>query len=174
MLASQGWDLVCTDICPESLQLCQRRLPQAKCILVGPTDTTFPCAPNTTSLLLCMEVDPVSSSEWFVDEALRVLRRGGILVVTFLNKTSLRALFHKLLRRSGGERAFYKASYNTYRRRLLRAGFSFIDEGGCCWAPFTRDSNSSFVPLFVWLEKCLGLRYLPRLSPWVVLVAQKL
>src|SRR5664279_867276 len=97
-LMNQGWKVICTDIRPKALEICQRRLPLAKCILVKPTDTTLPCPTNTINLLLCIEVDPVISSEWFPEEASRVLTAGGILVATMTNKSSLRAVFHDLFK----------------------------------------------------------------------------
>ena len=124
-----------------------------------------------------MEVDSVISSEWFIEEASRVLKAGGILVATLNNKSSLRAVFHQVLRPDEAvmrkEKGFYEASYRDCRTRLLRCGFQMIHEEGCCWPPFARDSNSFLVPLFVQLEKYLGLRRLPLFSPWVVLAAQK-
>src|SRR5215470_5439375 len=51
LLTDQGWDLICTDVSPDSLRLCQRRLPAARCIPVKPTDTSLPCATNTVNLL---------------------------------------------------------------------------------------------------------------------------
>jgi ubiquinone/menaquinone biosynthesis C-methylase UbiE len=177
LLASHGWDMICTDVSAESLQLCQRRLPQAECILVNASDTCIPCKQNTAKLLLCIEVDPVSSSDWFIGEAARVLATGGILVMTLLNKTSLRSVFHRFHRTGDGHnpkpRPPYKNSYGSFKKRLLGAGFRVIDEQGCCWCPFPRESNSALVPFFVQLETCLGFRQFPALSPWVLISAQK-
>jgi SAM-dependent methyltransferase len=177
LLAKQGWEAVCTDVRPMALEVCQSRLPRAKCILVNAADTKIPCATDAANLILCMEVDPVTSSGWFVEEASRVLAPGGILVATLNNKSSLRAVFHKLFRPGDAvtrkQCGFYEVSYHERRNRLRRSGFRIIHEEGCCWPPFARDSNSSLVPSCVRLEKYLGLRRLPLLSPWVVFVAQK-
>jgi hypothetical protein len=45
-----------------------------------------------------MEVDPVISSEWFIEEASRVLKADGILVATINNKSSPRAVSHEAFR----------------------------------------------------------------------------
>ncbi len=176
-LMNQGWKVICTDVRPEALEICQRRLPGAKCILVRPTDTSLPCATDTLNLVLCMEVDAVTSSEWFIEEASRVLTAGGILVATINNRSSLRAAFHEAFRPGDAitrkELGFYQISYRDRRTRLLRCGFEVIHEEGCCWSPFPRDSNSFLVPHFVRFEKYLGLRRLTSLSPWVVFAAQK-
>src|SRR5664279_3422830 len=83
---TQGWKVICTDIRPKVLEICQCRLPLAKCILVKPTDTSLPCDIDAVNCILCMEADPVISSEWFIEEASRVLAAGGILVATINNK----------------------------------------------------------------------------------------
>lgn len=176
-LMNQGWKVICTDVSPDALGLCQQRLPRAKCILVKPTDRSLPCATNAVKCILCIEVDPVISSEWFIEEASRVLAVGGVLVATINNKSSLRAVFHQAFRPGDAiarkQRGFYQVSYRDCRTRLLRCGFQVIREVGCCWPPFTRDSNSFLVPFFVRLETYLGLPRLPSLSPWVVFAAQK-
>jgi SAM-dependent methyltransferase len=176
-LMNEGWKVICTDISPNALDLCQRRLPRAQCIRVRPTDTSLPCATDAVKLILCMEVDSVISSEWFIAEASRVLTAGGILVATINNKFSLRGVFHEAFRSGDAltrkERGFYQVSYRDCRTALLRCGFELIHEEGCCWPPFKRDSNSFLVPFFVRLEKYLGLRRLTLLSPWVVFAAQK-
>ena len=177
VFANQGWKVICTDVRPKALEVCQCRLPQAECILVKLTDTSLPCATDAVNFILCMEVDSVITSEWFIEEASRVLTAGGILVATMNNKSSLRAVFHEAFRPGDAitrkELGFYQVSYHDCRTRLLRCGFEVIHEEGCCWPPFARDSNSFLVPFFVRLERYLGLRRLTRLSPWVVFAAQK-
>jgi hypothetical protein len=51
VLTNQGWKVIRTDIRPEALAVCQRRLPTAKCILVKPSDTTLCCSSNTLNLV---------------------------------------------------------------------------------------------------------------------------
>jgi SAM-dependent methyltransferase len=176
-LMNQGWNVICTDVRPKALEVCQRRLPRAECILVRPTDMSLPCSTGGVSLVLCIEVDPVISSEWFIEEASRVLAPGGILVATINNKSSLRAVFHGAFKSEQAiarkQRGFYQVSYRECRMRLLRSGLQLIHEEGCCWPPFARDSNSPLVPFSVRLEKYSGLRRVTSFSPWVVFAAQK-
>src|SRR5574341_2375579 len=56
LLAELGWNIICTDVDATSLTLCQRRIPQAKCILVSPDDPKIPCESDSIGLLLCLEV----------------------------------------------------------------------------------------------------------------------
>src|SRR5271157_4889124 len=139
LFMDQRWKIICTDVRREALEEVQRRLPRTECIFVRKTDTSLPCAAKTLDFVLCMEVDSVISSEWFIEEASRVLKAGGILVATLNNKSSLRAVFHQVLRPDEAvmrkEKGFYEASYRDCRTRLLRCGFQIIHEEGCCWPP---------------------------------------
>ena len=90
LLVDLGWDLICTDINPKTLAICQRRIPEANCILVSKRDTTLPASPGSLGLILCIEVIPVLRSDWFIKEAFRALQCGGLVVGVFENKLSLR------------------------------------------------------------------------------------
>jgi len=59
LLAELGWNMICTDIDPNALEVCQRRIPSAKCILVDPNDSKIPYETRSVKLLLCIEVLPV-------------------------------------------------------------------------------------------------------------------
>jgi ubiquinone/menaquinone biosynthesis C-methylase UbiE len=80
LLSDMGWRMVCIDINHETLSICQQKLPDAKCILAYPDGKVIPCGPDSADLLLCIEVAPVVESDWFLQEAGRVLREDGILV----------------------------------------------------------------------------------------------
>lgn len=176
-LMNRGWKAICTDIRPSALEVCRQRLPRAECILVKPTDTRLPCSTGGVSLVLCLEVDAVISSDWFFKEVSRVLTAGGILVATINNRSSLRAAFHEVFKSREAitrkQRGFYQVSYRDCKTRLLECGLDCIHEEGCCWPPFSRNSNSFLIPPFVMLEKYLGFRRLPVFSPWVLFAAQK-
>jgi hypothetical protein len=173
LLAGMGWTLTCTDIDAEVLTVCQRRVPTANCILVSPAATTLPCATRSMSLLLCLEVFPVMDSDWFAKEASRVLSEDGILVGVTLNRTSLRGLFVWARQCLTGRADFYNVSYREWRRRMEAAGFTISFEQGYCWFPLTRSSDSRLAPLFIRLERMLGLGRLTALSPWVVFIARQ-
>ena len=173
LLADMGWQLVCTDINQHSLDVCQQRIPTAECLLVQPDDTTIPCQTETIQLLLCIEVE-VIHHDWFIAEAHRVLKLGGVMVAVAWNLFSLRSLYVRLASLlSANQVDPYKIPYLVFRRRLRQHGFAMLAEEGYCWFPFSRESNSSLVPAAVQLEKWLGLRRLPVLSPWVVHIARK-
>lgn len=173
MLADQGWQMTCTDINAEALELCQNRIPAAKCVLVDPDSTQLPCETNSLGLLLAIEVHEIVEQNWFVLEASRVLTENGLYVGVFQNKRSWRALLRNLKRDADGEFKHYTASYAPWRTSMGERGFEMLKEVGLCWMPFGRMSNSSFIPLAVRLEGLIGLRKLPTFSPWIVFVARK-
>jgi SAM-dependent methyltransferase len=173
LLADQGWDLVCTDVNPQVLDLCQQRLPASQCILVNPDDNTLPCESGTVRLLLCIEVDAVNQP-WFTAEAYRVLEVGGVIAVMTWNLLSLRSLYvHVKAWFSDDPDDSYQIPYATFRRGLTRSGFEILAEEGYCWFPFWRESDSTLVPATTKVEQWLGLRKLPTVSPWVVTIAKK-
>ena len=172
LVVDLGWEVISTDINPDTLSVCQKRIPSAKCILVEKDSTTLPCETESCVLLLCIEV-PVSSSDWFQKEAIRVLHTGGLMVIVIQNRRSLRGHFYHLTSTLKKRIDYYKISYPQWRNELCKKGFNLISEEGICWFPFRRSSNSILVPAFIQLEEVLGLRRLPSLSPWVVLVARK-
>jgi SAM-dependent methyltransferase len=170
LLTSLGWKMICVDTDQEVLKLCQKRNPTATCILASSSDEKIPCEANSIDLLLCIEVAPVIQSRWFLNEAFRVLREGGLIVGVFYNRLSLRGLFV----RATGNREYYKHAYPLWRRNLSKHGFHISYEEGCCWFPFDRISNSRSIPFFSQLEKRFGLRQLTSVSPWIVFIARKI
>ena len=177
LLSDDGWKMICTDVDPTALAICAKRLPDAECILVDPAATTLPCESASVKLILAYEVPAVVQSEWFPLEAARVLQPEGILVCSFHNRLSIRALVYKLLSLFDEQRRKYDyyrgGSYGAVRRKLAEYGVEPISEMGLGWFPFTRQSDSPLIPLCVRIEAFLGLRRLPRLSPFVLLMAER-
>lgn len=176
LLADRGWDVTCTEVNPDALAVCQHKLPAAKCILAHPDDRVLPCVSHSKALALCVEVIPVVEADWFPREAHRILRAHGILVGVYINGRSWRALAWRLKRLARRETtaSFYNAPYSRWRRRLLGSGFEMVHEESCCWAPFSRESNSPFVPACARMERALGLHRVVSWSPWVVFIARRL
>jgi SAM-dependent methyltransferase len=169
--------VVCTDIDPEVLELCANRLPDAKCVLTRPHDKRLPAADGDLAMLLVYEVAPVTNAAWFPLEARRVLGPNGLLVLSYYNPLSIRAMFYRavaLVNRSRRASPYYRGpSYLSFRRSLSRAGFEFVHQEGLAWAPFTRLSDSRWVPVTAQIERALGLRRLASLSPWVLVIARR-
>jgi ubiquinone/menaquinone biosynthesis C-methylase UbiE len=179
-LAEREWSVPCIDVNEDSLRICKLRIPDATCLLAKPQDRTIPADDGTFKLILCIEVEPVLHSQWFLDEAHRVLADGGCIVTTMTNRSSLRAIPHHVLesfrdksQRLSPELPSYTTSYRAWRETLSRKGFTLLRSEGCCWFPFQRNSNSGVVSIATKLESVLGIRTLVPFSPWIVSVARK-
>ncbi len=179
-LVERDWEVICTDVDEEALELCRKRVPSATHVHVSPDSTTLPCASGTVGLLVCFEVFPVINSTWFVAEANRVLSGGGVLVGVTQNRKSIRSVVAKFLhivdgtrKASFDNRHLYTFTYEDWKNQVTQRGLSVIHEEGMCWLPFQRKSNFFLIPHLTRLEKHMGLRDIPELSPWIAFVAQK-
>ena len=173
LLSNLGWNMTCSDVNLESLNICQERIPNATCIHVDPTDNKLPCSSESMRLMLCIEVAPVIHAEWFIDESSRVLQNNGLLIGVCLNSYSLRGYFASRKALLSGNYNSYTTEYSSWRKKLVNNGFSVQYEEGFCWFPFRRRSDSVLVPYFVWLEKVLSLRNWITVSPWIIFIARK-
>ena len=173
VLAEKGWKTICTDIRKEALEICKQRIPSADCILVEKDSTSLPCDTESIGLLLAIEVHELVEQEWFVMEAKRTLMNNGLFVGVFQNRRSWRACLRNLKRDPSDSFRHYTAAYAPWRRLAMKHGLSMVKETGICWMPFGRMSDSRLIPMAVELERWLGLRRLPSLSPWIVFIAQK-
>jgi SAM-dependent methyltransferase len=171
-LSQRGWRMTATDTNPQALDLCRTRYPTVECILVSPSDKSLPVDSQTMELLLCLEV-PDIASEWFLPEARRVLKPGGILVGVVMNHFSWRGLTNSARARLTGFKFEYPGSYASFRRRLRSESFRLRESRGCCWAPFTRTSNSRWIPFSTMMERVLGLHRITVLSPRIIFSASR-
>ena len=179
LLADRGWDMTCLDTNRHALGVCQQKVASAKCILTNSNDRSLPLASHETNLALCIEVIPLIESEWFLPEVHRILAPRGLLIGVYINGRSLRGLAWRIKHRLMGrqdrvESEFYTSSYSEWKQHLRGTGFEMLHEESCCWGPFTRDSNSPFVPAVAKMERALRLHRVVSWSPWVVFIARKL
>jgi SAM-dependent methyltransferase len=174
LLSDEGWDMTCVDVDANALEACRKKNPSARLILERPESRTIDGKDSEFSLVLCVEVAPVIQSDWFLPEAFRILKPGGILLAVVWNKISIRGLAHRLHEKEEENAiSFYRDSYYGWRKRLRAAGFNLLNAKGFCWGPFGRSSNSSLIPFFTSFERNLGLQSLAIFSPWVICLAQK-
>jgi SAM-dependent methyltransferase len=172
VLAELGWSMICADINSSALELCQRRIPGAQCVLLTQENREVPCADRSLGMLLCIEC-PVMPAEWFAQEATRVLKTGGVLVGVFHNKLSWRGAFGHTLASLRGSHDWYSNSYSSWRKAMWARGFKMVREIGLRWPPFPVASNSPLLPLALAAERAIGLQKLVALSPLVGFVAIK-
>lgn len=175
LLLDLGWNMICTDVDKNNLEICKNRMPTAKCILTNMDDKTLPSETASLSLILCIEVYPVIESEWFLTEAHRVLTNKGVVVGVFLNRHSLRGLFVNIREKLRKKDRFihYQLSYSFWKKRMFNNNFRVLYERGFCWFPFPRASNSYFIRIFTFIESVLHLGKLVNISPWIIFIAQK-
>jgi len=175
MLADAGWKMTCIDVNPQTLSVCKERIPNANCVLVRPEEKAITQPSGKFSLLLCIEVAPVIDSDWFLPEAARVLKTGGIMVAVAWNRFSIRGVASRMQCAIKGDKngEFYTRDYRTWRNALLKCGFEILAEEGLCWGPLGRMSNSPLVGFFASAERSLGLYRMPSVSPWIAVIARK-
>ncbi len=175
-LRQRGWRVACTDVNRETLALCQKRIPDARCVLVAKTEQRLPVDDAAIQLLVAIEVPQVTGAAWFPAEAARALHPGGVLFTTVWNPMSARGRFYALIKRLGlrAFSAYTGPSYAAFRRSLQRSGFEVLSAHGLAWFPFTRQSNSRLIDKAAAVECWLGLSRLPRVSPLVLVTARRL
>lgn len=173
LLVDRGWAVTSLDVDPEAVRTTAESNPGADCRLVGADDRRLPVDDGSVSLIVCIEVLPVSHADWFPEEAGRALVPGGRLVTVLWNRSSLRGQLADAAShvRHGAPHDWYQTPYRRLRTAIEAAGFDLEAEQGLCWGPFGRGSDSRLVPFFVRAERLLGLQSLPSLSPWVLATA---
>jgi ubiquinone/menaquinone biosynthesis C-methylase UbiE len=100
-------------------------------------------------------------------ECNRTLKKDGVCVLSFGNKSSYKARLRKTSDK------FYIHSYGSVMRTMPKTGFRVKRKVGYSWLPFGRVSQSRFIPFLAWLEGAFGLRKLVRYSPWVMMYLVK-
>jgi SAM-dependent methyltransferase len=175
LLATNGWSVTGLDVDPQVVAAAKSRVQGGDFRVVRPDADALPAADGSVSLLLCIEVQPVIESTWFLPEAHRVLVHDGRLVAVVWNKLSLRGLFANAISRIRERRPhpFYRRSYREWRGGLTSLGMVVEEEIGICWGPFSRASDSPLVDLAISVEKSLRLGRLPSISPWVLVTARR-
>ena len=139
----------------------------------------LPIAKETFDAVMTIEVSVCftglnDANVAFFSDVHRVLRPGGLFLLTAFNRDSYINILKKFKKnRPGWEDMYYREGMGDYKRKLSDAGFTVEHCWGYRWLPFTRQSNSRLIPRLAGLEKLLLLRHLPHFSPWLFFVARK-
>jgi SAM-dependent methyltransferase len=177
VFADRGWQITATDVDTGALQVCQSRIPNARCVLADPKSRQLVAEDDSIDIALCIEVGSVVHSDWAVPEFSRVLKRGGRLAGVCWNRSSWRGfLYHNApsLRSSGSDPLLgFPIKYKNFRRQMITHGFRFEKELGYAWGPFRRTSDSLPVSLWAAFERFSGLQHFISGAPMIAFVAQK-
>jgi hypothetical protein len=140
----------------------------------------FPLLPND-ALALGQDTywESIAQTRWgsYITE----IEKRAILKSNNLSKKPSNALeigceggrWSKLLSDLGWNMTCTDINSNIWRTRFCMNGFKMIYQEGICWLPFRRNSNSPFIFPCTQMERYMGLRRLPSLSPRVIFLAQK-
>ena len=128
----------------------------------------IPLKDAALNLILMIEViDYIPELNEVFADCYRTLQPGASLVVSFGNKSSIKAKLRAIRGRS------YKHSYRNVTNSLSKAGFKLKKRMGYNWLPFGRTSENALIPIFILFERVLALRRIPRYSPWVMIHSEK-
>jgi len=128
-------------------------------------------------------VSAVQVQDYFQDRAAffgdvwRVLRPGGLFLVTMTNRNSLKGLIYKRYLAYKNRRAvarFYERTLSECLDELLAFPFAVDHVWGYNWNMLPRDcDNAPLVRMCGAVERGLGLERLPQYSPLVFVAARK-
>lgn len=178
-LAALGHRVAVTDISLPSLAHIASQPSQGRVelVLVAPGSRALPFRPGTIDAAICIQVwNLVQHDPSFFPSLFALLRPHARLVVDMTNARSYKSLLRRLIGRDetvleepGPSLApAYRYSAREIIARAVDAGFALRALEGFNWPPFTMGSDSPWVALAAWAERCLMLRRLPHLSPWVL------
>ena len=112
-------------------------------------------------------LDYIPELDQAIAECHRTLKPDGSLIVSFGNKSSLKSKLRELNGKS------YQHSYTSVQQNLKATGFLVKGKTGYNWLLFGRASQNSLIPILAKIERLVGLRRIPSLSPWVIVHAVK-
>lgn len=162
------------DIAP--LTLIQQRKPGTQ--IVQADGQHLPFADSVFDVVAAIQVqDYFPQRSLFFSDVWRVLKPGGMFLVTMTNKRSIKGLIYNLYlawnRRSRSAR-FYEQPLTSCLDELKEQPFTVEQIWGYNWNLLARDCDSSFkVGCFAAMEKTLRLEKIPNLSPVAFVVARK-
>jgi ubiquinone/menaquinone biosynthesis C-methylase UbiE len=123
---------------------------------------------GTFDAIFMIEVlDYIPQLDVALAECHRTLRNGESLILSFGNKSSLKAKLREIRGLS------YKHSYRRVVESVQQAGFVIDQKTGYNWLLFGRTSDNRSIPPLAWFERGLGFRRIPSLSPWVIVKATR-
>lgn len=176
LLAARFDRVVATEAEPALVRGLRRAGSNVTPVLVPSDAERLPLRDDSADCILCIQAADLTHAGWFHRESARVLKPGGVLVMTLQNRRSWKGLLAG--RRQDRYRAEFGTTYYTHslddiRTDLEEAGLEVERTLGYNWLPFTRVSDSRLIKPLAKLERWLLLPRLAAASPWVLLCARK-
>ncbi len=159
-------ETISIDIDPKGLKRLKQKAPNT--IIIQADARKVPIKNETLDAITMIEVlDYIPELDQAFQEAFRTLKPQTTLIVSFGNKSSLKAKLRQIKGKS------YLHTYNNVIQALAKAGFNVKKKTGYNWLLFGRMSQNILIPTLAKTEQLIGLRKIPSLSPWVIVHAVK-
>ncbi|MGE5556023.1 MAG: class I SAM-dependent methyltransferase [Methanocella sp.] len=163
---SSNAQTVSIDIDKKALKRLQKKAPDT--LIVQADARHLPLKDGLFDAITMIEVlDYIPELQMVFQEAHRTLKPKSPLILSFGNRSSLKAKLRQLSGKS------YTHAYSNVINTLKRSNFSVVKKTGYNWLLFGRMSQNPLIPLLAKLEWALGFRRIPSLSPWVIVHATK-
>lgn len=176
LLAARADHVIATEAKPELMDSLSEIAPNVVPQLVSPESAALPLQDESVDIVIAIEAAALTHSPEFHRECVRVLRPGGVFVLTLQNLVSWKGLLARLRRhryRAEHGASYYEWSFGELKRSLSEAGLRVDRVAGLNWLPFMRDSDSGLIGPLSIVERALGLRKLASVSPWVLVEATR-
>lgn len=124
----------------------------------------LPIKDGVFDVVFMIEVlDYISELDQALSECRRTLKTNASSVLSFGNKSSLKAKLKAMQGKS------YRHSYKEVLQCLSKTGFLVEKKIGYSWLPFGRTSDSGLVSVLALFERFFGLQRVVRYSPWIII-----
>ena len=176
VLAARAGHVIATEAKEELIAPLSKIAPNVTPQLVSSESVALPLQDESVDIVIAIEAAALTHSPEFHRECARVLRPGGVLVLTLQNRASWKGLLARLRRghyRAEHGATYYAWSFADLKRGLGDAGFRVTRAMGLNWLPFMRDSDNGLIGPLSTVERALGLRKLASVSPWVLVAARR-
>ncbi len=176
LLAARADHVIATEAKPELIDSLSEIAPNVTPQLVSSESADLPLQDESVDIVIAIEAAALTHSPEFHRECARVLRPGGLLVLTLQNRASWKGLLGRLRRghyQAEHGATYYAWSFADLKRSLNEAGLCVNRAAGLNWLPFMRDSDHGLIGPLSAAERILGLRKLASISPWVLLSARR-
>lgn len=176
VLAARAGRVIATEAKQELIAPLSKIAPNVTPQLVSSQSAALALQDESVDLVIAIEAAALTQSPEFHRECARVLRPGGVLVLTLQNRASWKGLLGRLRRdhyRAEHGASYYDWSFGDLKRSLSDASLIVTGAAGLNWLPFTRDSDSALIGPLSTVERAFGLRKLASVSPWVLVAARR-